>query len=39
MKNADVLPEYPIKVEPHFNDSKIRERKPILFKKISFDKN
>jgi len=36
-KHAAVLPEYPIKIEPNFNDNQIRQRRPVIFKKIVFD--
>jgi len=39
MKNAHLLPEYPVNITPHMSDNKLRERKPKLFKKIIFDKN
>jgi hypothetical protein len=39
MKNAHLLPEYPVKITPHMSDNVLRERKPKLYKKISFDKN
>jgi hypothetical protein len=38
MKNADLLPEYPVKITPHMSDDKLRERKPRLYKKINFEK-
>jgi hypothetical protein len=37
MKNADLLPQYPIKIEPNMSDNKIRKRRPTLFKKLVFD--
>jgi len=37
MKNAELLPEYPIKRVPHMNDDKIRQRRPFIWRKISFD--
>jgi hypothetical protein len=37
MKNAELLPEYPIKRVPHMNDDKIRQRRPFIWRKINFD--
>lgn len=37
MKGADLLPEYPVNIRPHMGDNRIRERKPILARKIVFD--
>ena len=37
MKNAHLLPEYPVKITPHMSDNVIRERKPKLFRKYNFD--
>jgi hypothetical protein len=37
MKNAELLPEYPIKRVPHMNDDKIRQRRPFIWRKISYD--
>ncbi len=34
----DVLPEYPIKIEPNMNDNLVRKSKPKVFKKVSYDK-
>ena len=39
MKNAELLPEYPVKVIPHMSDNRLRERKPKLYKKINFEKS
>jgi hypothetical protein len=37
MKNADLLPEYPVKITPHMSDNKIRQRKPSIWRKFTFE--
>ena len=37
MKNAHLLPEYPVKITPGMSDNRLRERKTKLFRKFSFD--
>ncbi len=36
-KNANLLPDYPVKVYPHMSDNKLRERKPKLYRKFNFE--
>jgi hypothetical protein len=36
--HADILPEYPVKIQPHMSDNKLRLAKKPIYKKLFFEK-